>query len=130
MKALLLFLPLVACSTPECISQAGMRLHGEGWTCREFQLAEDAVLERFGRTFDPRLADPSWLRGYDVVLKDEAVFNTVIGEVTGLTVCMTKTMEIGRSSPLWVLPHEMAHAMQGCAARTPDEDGFDVAHYN
>lgn len=122
---------LSGCGEPDCISRGGMRLHGKYWTCDEFQLAEDLTMDAFRRhSKDTRLHSTLQLQGYDVVMRDEVAFNSWFSEVTGVTSCPTLVMEVGRSSPLWVLPHEMAHALQRCTARGPDRDNYDDAHAN
>lgn len=121
---------------PICATRCGMtvsRFPDAGWSCPLLQKLEDSTLTAF-RTYsdDPRLYVCSNLFGYHIK------FNPSPGSwraqdgrlVFGLTWCEAKDIEVSSSRPIYnSLPHEMAHAMQNCAPRPP-EDPKDVQHSN
>lgn len=88
------------------------------WSCAAFQAVEHGIIARFPEANDSRFRDVcSSIKGWTVEMKESADwkepgFNT---RLSGLTNCYARHTFIGNSpADRSSLPHEIAHAAQGC----------------
>lgn len=125
-----------------CRTTCGLELVGEvppltdlypgarGWSCDEFQLAEDVTISAFERMVDTN-ADPRFLNscgalsGVEVQVRP---MNTWVdpanpdagADVAGWDFCDQGFIQVNDAPPMESsLPHELAHAIQNCNATAP-----------
>lgn len=139
MRLVLALCALSACAAVSplevrCTTRCGMRLDAratQAWaTCEAFQRREDATLEAFSwHVRDARFSPPqscAALHGWVVYVVPGQTHWGPTGGISGTAGCGFRglAIQIG-DAPFHVgaLSHEMAHAIQNCTPRGPNDTG-------
>jgi hypothetical protein len=133
-----LILVLSGCLPPRlplrCNTECGMRLDlsyaGDEtlWNCESLQAAETRAIRSLAvhARSAPGLDNPGLfcvrLSGYVVIPHDSITWNRLGIDISGLTYCDIRNIEVGSSPPgQSAFTHEVAHALQGCFSGDPSD---------
>jgi len=108
----------------------------DGWTCKDFQEAEDAAYARFKLTSESRLNGKQGdlctnIRGWSVTVHPATAWVSSLGDgIYGQTFCAQNLLEIGNTKNLkeTSLYHELVHVAQKCNPSQPPDRGEDEDH--
>lgn len=140
-SALLLLLSACACASlgpppTRCVTRCGLMLvgdipkpsdfsYGPGWTCAEFQRAEDESLRAFKVVVDPRFrAACAALKGYRVSVNPAVSWESSYGNgpISGETHCAFQNLDVCNLPPVQsTMTHELGHVIQRCESRGPED---------